>query len=343
MPFGILVKIVAAKRFFDPKPNGAWSVATVSINPACSPSQSTAWLSRSRSGGDMTYLAPSKSRRSASVQSSRRYWIRVSTRTLTPRAGGQGLLECFLATQVHDVNLRAGELGKGHQVAHAFGFHDRRAALVVRLRPAHPGGEGFVLALAIRVSFWQWAAPATPSSRARDSARYSSGSSMPNAPLYARKFEGGDALRDDLAQLRGLGVVKARHAQVKGIFAGRASGALSTPHPEPLGRRGVARGAAHVKDRRGAADQRGPTGGLVVVLGERPHGRQVNVRVRVDEPGEHMFARGVDDLRPRGCGEAAVDAGDRLAFAEDVREVMLAGGDDFTVFDERSRGSRVAL
>ena len=47
---------------------------------------------------------------------------------------------------MHDVNVRAGELRKGHQVMHALRFDERRAALVVAFGTAHAGGEEFLLA-----------------------------------------------------------------------------------------------------------------------------------------------------------------------------------------------------
>ena len=65
MPFGILVKSSAPIRFWPSKSKGAWSVATVWITPSRRAAHRTGWLLASRSGGDITYLAPSKSGRSA--------------------------------------------------------------------------------------------------------------------------------------------------------------------------------------------------------------------------------------------------------------------------------------
>ena len=62
------------------------------------------------------------------------------------------------------------------------------------------------------------------------------------------------------------------------------------------------------------------------------------MRVRVDEAREHVLAGGVDCLRARRRREVPADLGDRLALAEDVRDVMLAGGDDLAVLDEQSHG-----
>ena len=65
MPLGIFVKSSLPIGFCFWKSNGAWSVATVWMRPSRRPFQSTDWLRASRSGGDITYFAPSKFGRSA--------------------------------------------------------------------------------------------------------------------------------------------------------------------------------------------------------------------------------------------------------------------------------------
>ena len=61
MPLGIFVKSPRPISFWPAKSNGAWSVATVLISRERSAFHSAGWCDLSRSGGDMTYLAPSKS------------------------------------------------------------------------------------------------------------------------------------------------------------------------------------------------------------------------------------------------------------------------------------------
>ncbi len=123
-------------------------------------------------------------------------------------------------------------------------------------------------------------------------------------PLVGEEdLEGRDALLHDLAQLPGRGVVEAGHAHVKRVVAGGPAGALLGPDAETLRRIGVARGAAHVEDGRRPADEGGAAGGLIIVLGERAHERQVNVRVGVDETWKNVFARGINDLRAGGSGQ----------------------------------------
>ena len=52
----------------------------------------------------------------------------------------------------------------------------------------------------------------------------------------------------------------------------------------------AAAGAAHFDERGRAADERGPAAGVVGVLRERAHERQVDVDVRIDEAGEDVLA-----------------------------------------------------
>ena len=62
-------------------------------------------------------------------------------------AGGNGLAERFLAAEMDDVSVRAGQRGEGHQVMHAFGFNAGRTTVVVRIGSGPPGGKEFLLQL----------------------------------------------------------------------------------------------------------------------------------------------------------------------------------------------------
>ena len=70
------------------------------------------------------------------------------------------------------------------------------------------------------------------------------------------------------------------------------------------------------------------------VLRESAHERQIDVHMRVDEAGEHVFALGIDDRRLRRRFELRADAGDLLALAIDVRSILFARGNDTAIFDE---------
>jgi hypothetical protein len=104
----------------------------------------------------------------------------------------------------------------------------------------------------------------------------------------------------------------------------------------------VATWTDHFDKRRRPANERGLAGGFVRVFRERSHERQINVDMRIDEPGKNIFASGVDDFRSRrgwrsrlGCGDLLFNACDGFVFAEDVSDVTFARSNDFTVFDEK--------
>src|SRR5205085_1538903 len=84
-----------------------------------------------------------------------------------------------------------------------------------------------------------------------------------------------------------------------------------------------------------AAHQRRAAGGVVGVFGERPHERQVDMHVRVNKPGENVFASGFDHLSPRRGGEVGADPRDRFPFAPNVGPVARVSGDDLAVFDKQ--------
>ena len=59
------------------------------------------------------------------------------------------------------------------------------------------------------------------------------------------------------------------------------------------------------------------------------------MRVRVDEAWKDILAAGVDDFRAIGRRQVAADLCNRLALAENVRDVTLSFSDDFAIFDEQ--------
>ena len=94
-------------------------------------------------------------------------------------------------------------------------------------------------------------------------------------------------------------------------------------------------GAAHFDERRRAADERRPAARVVVVFRKRAHERQIDVHVRIDEPGKHVLAAGVDHLGAARRRQVAADRGDRFAFAQDVGDVLIGCRGDLAVFDEK--------
>ena len=146
-------------------------------------------------------------------------------------------------------------------------------------------------------------------------------------------FERADAACDDFAELGGGLLIEFRHTHVKREVAGGFADGLFQPQLETGERVVRTRGAAHLDERGGAAEERGAAGGVVIILGIGAHEGQVDVDVRIDETGEDEFAGGVDDFGAGGRREIRADGGDGFAFAVDVRDVAGVGGDDFAVFN----------
>ena len=147
-------------------------------------------------------------------------------------------------------------------------------------------------------------------------------------------FEGTDSAPHDFPQLRRGVSLELRYPHVKGEITGGFSHRLVHPNFE-TGERVVRPGrTAHFNEGGGAAHQRGPAAGDIRVLGLRPHEGQMNMDMRIDEPGEDILAAGVDDLRAGRDWQLAPDAGDGVLLTPDVRHIAFAGGDDFAVFDQ---------
>src|SRR5437763_1715048 len=84
IPFGILEKSPRPSSFCSRKQNGQWSVDTTDRSLVRSPCQSVCWCGGRRSGGEATYLAPSKSGLARSSRDRYRYCGQVSAKTFCP-------------------------------------------------------------------------------------------------------------------------------------------------------------------------------------------------------------------------------------------------------------------
>src|SRR5438093_5577801 len=126
-------------------------------------------------------------------------------------------------------------------------------------------------------------------------------------------------------------VVIAGYAHVEGKIAGALAPSSAKPQFK-CAHGSVSPGwTNHLDESGGAADQRRFAGGFVGVLGESAHERQINVHVRVDETREDHFTRGVDHFGVGWSCEIARNAADGLAFAENVRHVRFAGGNNSAI------------
>ena len=251
-------------------------------------------------------------------------------------AGGNRLAQCFLAAEVDDVSVRAGQGGEGHQVVDALGLNVGRAAVVVRIRSGAAGREKFLLQLRNK-SF-------ILAVRGNDNTKFLGQlECLPEfgvidaegAFVREEDFEAADALFDDLAQLFGRVRIEARHPHVKGVVAAGFAFRLGLPRGESIRGRHVARWTDHFENRRRSADQCGLGSRLVVVLRIRAHKGQINVRMRIDEAGENVFSGCIDHFGAGGRCDGFVDSGDRLAFAKNVRGVTRVCVDNIGVFNKK--------
>ena len=112
---------------------------------------------------------------------------------------------------------------------------------------------------------------------------------------------------------------------------------FAQPKLERLERLLVSRRANHFDETGRSTNQCGPAGRFMRVLGEGPHERQINVHMWVDETGKDIFTRRIDHFVRSDVIDGAIDARDRLVLAENVRDVPLAGRNNFAVFDEKTQ------
>ena len=90
-----------------------------------------------------------------------------------------------------------------------------------------------------------------------------------------------------------------------------------------------------IDDRGGAAEGRRDRAALEVVGRRRPAERHVQMRVDVDAAGQDVLVRRVDD-RVGVDIERRADDGNLLVLDEHVAPVLIRGGDDRAVLDQRA-------
>jgi hypothetical protein len=119
---------------------------------------------------------------------------------------------------------------------------------------------------------------------------------------------------------------------VKAEVAGARPLRLAQPKLEGLERFLFAPRADHFDKSRRPADDRCSAGRLVCVLREGAHEGQINVHVRIDEPGKNVFPGRIDHFGVVRQGDLAIDPGDRLVLAKNVGRVAFVRRDDFACF-----------
>ncbi len=147
-------------------------------------------------------------------------------------------------------------------------------------------------------------------------------------------FEGADAALHDFAELLLGLVVELCHAHVEREIARGLADSLFHPKLKTLQRVVLARRTAHLDKGGRTADQCGLAAGNVIILRHRPHERQVNVNMRINETGEDKFPLRVNHLRVTRWLDVRTNGADGFANAENVGHVALAGCHDFAILDE---------
>lgn len=109
---------------------------------------------------------------------------------------GKRTLKRFGTTEMHDVCRSASHLRKGHQVMNAIRFDLRWTAFVMLRRISFSGGKKFTRSFRDKRFILAVRSHNYAQFLANFSVRYNSPSSIPNAPLYARKI-----LKDEIPRL----------------------------------------------------------------------------------------------------------------------------------------------
>src|SRR3990172_8452452 len=163
------------------------------------------------------------------------------------------------------------------------------------------------------------------------------------AGIGREELEGRDAFLLDHRVHLGQGIVgKLGDNQVHAVVdRGFAIGFLE-PGVERLPHRRAFVLDGEVHDGRRAPVRGGDGSGFEVVGRERAAEGQVHVRVHVDAAGDHILARGVDDLVGLH-GQALSDGFDLFTFHVNVGDVIVGGGDHAAVLDEHGSHRYVSL
>ncbi len=246
-----------------------------------------------------------------------------------------GNAQRIFVRRMHRVHVRASQPGKGRQMVHALGFHERRPRRLLPFRTRFAFGDQPLLHL--RHGLGVFAVCRHNHAMALGKVQRAKQFRIVHAkrPLVRQEdFERGGAVVHNLLQLIGRFLIEPRHAHVICEIASRLPHGLRFPQFVGLERIVGLRRAHHFNHRRRAADQRRPAAGRIRILGERAHERQIDVHVRIDEAGKHELPRGVNHLRPRRRTQVRPNRRDRFVLAPDIRLITFGGGHNFRVLHQ---------
>ncbi len=253
------------------------------------------------------------------------------------RGSGERFPQRLFVAGVHDVAVRVVHFRERRQVMDAFSLDPRWATPVMPLGAGLAFSQQFPLQLEHEIGVFAMGGD--------DHAEFLGEThgviqlfvaDAERALVREENLEAADAFLHDLGKLVFAFLVQARHGLVEREIAGTMAFGFAEPKLEAVGERLLHAGLAdHLDDRRRTADERSLAGRFMRILRESSHERQIDVHMGIDEAGEHILARSIDDGGLGRRVEIRPDAGDLLTLAIDVRRVLFAGGDDTTILDEK--------
>ena len=243
-----------------------------------------------------------------------------------------------LARRVHDIHVRAEQLGERAEVMDAVRFDDRWARGAVPLGPGLAGGEQRLLERIDRVRVLAMRRHDHPEVfRELHGGKQVLVGEIQGPLVREEHLERRHSGLHDLTELIADVLLEAHHRHVECVIDGRELFGLGLPQLERRHRLVRRAGTDHLDQRRCAASEGRLARRLVIVGSIRAHERQVDVHMRINEAWKDALAARIDDF---GAGsdelriDVRLDPGDRLVLGVDVAREVFRGRDDPAVANQ---------
>ena len=159
-------------------------------------------------------------------------------------------------------------------------------------------------------------------------------SDVERALVGQKDLETADAVvRHQIPDLLFGKIVESHHSKVKGVIAARPHFRKSLPLLKGRLRLVIRTRADHLNDSCRPARKRRLRRGGVIINRVGAHEGQVDMHVRIDEPGEHVLARCIDDLRPR-AGNRLDHLSNPLTLDQHIGHAIVVRRNDPAALDE---------